>query len=88
MPEFSNARKCIGPKRPSFPGVGLCRQRGLSIVMLMKLLYTERERNYLSEQFQIVFKIQIPQGKVDTVKASLWQEDKAAHSLRVGGNLF
>lgn len=56
MPEFSNARECIGPKRPSFPGACLCRQRVLSIVMLMKLLYTERERNYLSEQFQIIFK--------------------------------
>lgn len=45
----------IGPKRPSFPRVGLCRQRVLSIVMLMKLLHTERERNYPSEQFQIIF---------------------------------
>lgn len=53
--EFSNARECISPKRSSFPGVCLCRQRVLSIVMLMKQLYTEIERNCLSEQFQIVF---------------------------------
>lgn len=46
----------MGPKRPSFTEMGLCRPRVLSIVKLLKLLYAERERNYLSEQFQMIFK--------------------------------